>query len=274
MMGSIKYTFKGIDVSNIIQDISGNTYISSSYEGFTDSSGAFYQIDRPLALNYLINGIDISNNSSVNTFTYNSSANDLATPSGAKYISAICVGGGGGGGGAGGAGYDGGGKENQGGNGGNGAPGAYCAIIQYSCDGSKTFDVVVGAGGAGGGGGKQRGTSGPAGKGAKGGDGTVGGSSSLNIGTTTIVAPGGNAGFGGNGGNNNNDGSPGGNGSTPLGTTNPNSIIVADETFIYSPSYPPQTGGSGGNQGNGGKNSGNAGNAGTLGYVRVNFLYD
>ncbi len=270
---SIKYKFKGTDVSNIIQYISENNYISSYYTGFPNSTPAEYQIDRPLALLYSIQGVDISNNCSVNTYTFKNSINGAGIPTNAKYISAICVGGGGGGGGAGGAGYDGFGKENQGGNGGNGAPGAYCAIIQYSCVGSNTYNVVVGAGGKGGGGGSEHGTN-TAGKGAKGGDGTDGGYSSLTIDTTIIDASGGNSGFGGNGGGENNDGDQGGSGTTPFGVIDPSNIIVAGETLTISSLYPPQTGGSGGNYGNGGKGNGNAGGPGTPGYVRVNFLYD
>lgn len=272
---SIKYQFKGIDVSNIVGG--GNVNPGGNYyTGFPTSSPAEYQIDRPLALLYSIQGVDISNNCSVNTITYDYSANITSytanIPTGAKYISAICVGGGGGGGGGGGAGWKG-AEKTKGGDGGTGGAGSYCSIIQYA-QGSNTYNVVVGQGGAGGNGGSERSTNGGSGPGSDGVPGSSGGYSSLTIDEATIDASGGTGGGGGGSGNENTGGGLGGPGETLDGVIDPSNISVVGETTKYIDSYPPQTGGVGGDGGSGGPDSGSVGGPGTPGYVRVNFLYD
>lgn len=261
-----KYFFNGIDINNII-DTTGYQYPGGNYYiGFPTTVTPGYEIEKPLPLSYTISGTDLANSCKALSQKYNTSQT-IPVPTGAKYISAICVGGGGAGGGGGGGGGDGVGKQNDGGNGGNGSPGNYSAVFQYSLSGISNLNITVGGGGLGGSGGSDSNN----GTGQKGGDGVDGGTSSIINGSIILCdAPGGYHGGGGGSGNKNSNGGNGSNGLTAL-----SGKFSGTGTANYISTYPPQDSGNGtgGTGGNGGNNDGNNGNSGLPGYVKVFFLY-
>lgn len=295
-----KYFFKGIDIKTIID--TGNTVISNNYIGFPTSTEPLYPIiERPLELGFVDNSgaYAPSNNSYLNTTTkdlsnrckifpyiYNTATTggsydatnnsykfNLGIPSGAKYISGYCVGGGGGGGGAGGGGW----KSlnsTDGGNGGTGGSGNYSAIVLYDLSGNKATNVniTVGAGGAGGAGGEVSSHGAKSNAGKSGNSGTNGGDSYITFndaGGAICFGGSGNAGNYGGSGNTGSNGDNGNNGTSDTGSYSGGKT----GTTTYNSPYPPYTA-AGGAQGNGGNNSGNDGLPGENGIVTVYFLYN
>ena len=209
-----QYFFNGIDIKNIIEP--GYQYPGGNYYvGFPTTETPGYEIEKPLPLSYTISGTDLANTCKALSQKYNTSQT-ISVPSGAKYVSTICVGGGGAGGGGGGGGGDGVGKQNDGGNGGYGGDGNYSAVVQYSLSGISNLTVTVGSGGIGGAGGNDSNNSG----GNKGGAGGNGGDSSVTNGSVILcTAPGGLGGGGGGSGNKNSNGGNGGNAQAPVSYT-------------------------------------------------------
>jgi hypothetical protein len=294
------YFFKQQNVTNptnITTIISGGpTIVSNNYGGFPTSTLPVYPIiERPLNINFVDNSAsyvvanntypntpsnDLSNRCSIPSTLYTVTSN-FTVPTGAKYISGYCVGGGGGGGGAGGAGNNGFGKSNRGGDGGDGANGNYCAIVQYgalSTNVATTVTISVGAAGAVGAGGAE-GSNNNANSGKSGTDGGIGGDTTITISNFGIIceANGGGGGGGGGSGNVNNAGGTGGIGVQTSGVINAPLGTFKQSTTSFVAPYPPldtAIGGLQGTGGNGGNASGNAGNAGKAGYAVIYFLYD
>jgi hypothetical protein len=265
-----KYYFKNIDITSIIASGTGIPG-GNSYIGFPNSDKSNFIIEQPLNLSYKISSTDLATLCKSKSTTYNTNANGLTIPTGAKYISTICVGGGGGGGGGGGDGTSNNLNSNKGGDGGTGGDGGYAAIQQCPISSNSTINITYGTGGIGGEGGA--GASNTVGNSGKSGNTGLQGNSTIVYvdGIAVCIA---NGGYGGNFGKGGGTGESGANGSPGvIGTGSYNTGKTG--TNVTSGNYPPQNGGFGGAGSGGGNNSG-AGDAspGNNGYATIFFLYE
>jgi hypothetical protein len=230
-MTTPKYTYKGTDITNLI---SGSTNTSlTNYEGFPSyDSASTYSTERPLPLNFLQSGVDISTKMNAEFIDLTTGTDvEYTIPSDYTTLRAILEGGGGGGGGDGGCGYninsgDGPIGRNPGSSGGTGGNGLFLYVSDVS--GISSFQYSVGTGGAGGGDGNNGGDSNNSGQGNDGQQGQTGNESIITFvssGTTyNIVAGGGNGGPSGRGGN-----------TTPTSSVNPSRAAINTPTTYAGP---------------------------------------
>ena len=167
-MTTPKYTYKGTDITNLI---SGSTNTSlTNYQGFPSyDSASTYSTERPLPLNFLQSGVDISTKMNAEFIDFTTGTDvEYTIPSDYTTLRAILEGGGGGGGGNGGCGYninsgDGPIGRNSGSSGGAGGNGLFLYVSDVS--GISSFQYSVGTGGAGGANGTNDGDSNNSGQG-------------------------------------------------------------------------------------------------------------
>ena len=278
----MSYSYKGILVTNIIQQNGTSTY-SPSF-GATSPGVALPQAlpsqytidlvnDNPTYKYanigtgnisvYAPNGTN-TKGSIANTAIYNSTSNNAGTsyttpiPVGCKNISYWLVGGGGGGGGSGGSSVAG----SKTGNGGSGGIGGYYAPTSpflNSTTGQTTYNIIVGNPGNGG----NAGTSG----GNGGGSGNNGGSSTFTIGATLLGTANGGSGGGNSSGTKSGNTNSGGNGSPG----NPGAPANVGTEYYPQSNYGLQGSGGGGVSG---PANGRSGNSGSGGYAQVFYFYN
>jgi hypothetical protein len=275
------YKYKGLDVSELLQDGTDNYISPVYYSGFPNYATSNYGItDRPLDMGFQIKGEPVSSylapstnfdaGSMVATHVEYSTAGShtAAVPSWANKVRVIAIGGGGGQGGGGGCGW--GGvplKRHNGGAGSPGAPGNYIAYTSSSFNVSGgNISVTVGAAGNNGGGGNARPSSSP-GSGNGGSPGGTGESSNITYGSISINAGGGGGGGGGNGGNANDSNNATNNNLEPANNASNlgfnAQVSNSNGTFVNPPRDFNPVG-----------YANNEGKYQTSGYVRIYFLKD
>ena len=232
-MTTPKYTYKGTDITNLI---SGSTITSlTGYTGFPSyDSASIYSTERPLPLNFLQNGIDISTkfNAEAIDFTAGQAGTYIVPPEYTK-LRAILEGGGGGGGGNGGCGYninpaDGPTGRNSGSSGGPGGNGLFLYVSDISGISSLQYSVGNGGNGGASGAGYDPGPTPNSGQGQGGQQGGYGNESKITFvssGTTyNIVSKGGYGGPSGRAGN-----------TSPTTTVNPALVATYTPTTYTGP---------------------------------------
>jgi len=284
-MTTAKYFYKDADISdlNTRTDANSISVPANSYQGFpsqyrpsTSSNFPEYKskVSNPFPLRYEIGNADVSNYCTAYYQEYSNSDKLTVNNSAFKHISSYGWGGGGGGGGGGGAlkQKSNGNGAHKGGDGGDGGPGAYVGVVGYPLSTTTTtINFTVGGGGAKGEGGNDytKGNEAEDGK-----NGSYGGSTTLNIGGSTILtAPGGQGGGAGGGGNSYNYGGDGTSRGTPTGSVNVNGYTSVTSTQPAA-DWPGQKSGFGGYGGEGASNNYGykSGASGSPGYIRIYFL--
>ena len=180
-----KYTFKGIDITDILQ--SGSSTISEY--GISSVRATNVANSNPATTGFQINGVDIANSYAAKHSSYNTNQS-VAKPNGATRVRYMIVGGSGGGGGG-----CGGGTNNDGQNhsllGYSGRDGDYGEVRTgvIAMSNSNNISITIGNGGGGGDGGAGKYT-GPSDNISLivGTSGNSGNATSINNGTTTIIA--------------------------------------------------------------------------------------
>ena len=269
----MSFTYKTTPVTDILEQSGAN--VTSSY-GFKYINTTKAN-SRPLPINYRESEVDIATKASAKSISHNSSATNVAVPSGVKACRYILRGGGGGGGGGGGAAvnFDGTDYWRYGGSGKSGNQGKVTYTEEMRVN-TSNYSVTIGTGGNSGSlGNRGRGNTSGEVSGNAGGIGNAGNETYVTFANKGAVANGGNGGAGGVQSNAPGPGSSGGadrqsndNGTTTIGVN-----TAWDATHMDT--------GNGGEGGLGGNlvkpdntNGGSAGGTGNSGSAHIIWLYD
>jgi hypothetical protein len=269
------YKYNSTVLSDLISDTSNG--VSTSFNNIstgitvTDMT-SLKDLEKPMNVNYKINGTDIANSCRAKNYVYSTNQTDtLVTTTGFTHFSAYIVGGCGGGGGSGGdATRNNLAKTNINCNstGGTGGSAGYVALTVNIALGSENLYITVGDGGNGGNKGDDDNQKGQ--DGSDGNNGNAGGASYIKLGTTIICqANGGGGGNKGNGatsgGGSGNDGTAGNSGTGQLLSNYTNSGV----TTYNSTNHPYVNLSGGGDGGNPNTGTIGVGRVGSDGYVRI-----